>query len=130
MPPPALVIEFRPVAIDALLTRTPSTTYSGLDEPLMDVVPRSWICAPPPGAPEFVEITAPAIMPCIAFSMVGAGTSLTCALATVVMALAELTLEIVVVVPVITICSSWSTSFVSSILASVAVAVSTNSVCL
>src|SRR3954464_10265863 len=87
---PAFEIPFRPVEISELLRRTPSTTYRGLEFALIDVTPRSWIWAPPPGAPEFVEMTAPAILPCSAFSTVGEGARESCSAETWAIELAEL----------------------------------------
>jgi hypothetical protein len=56
---------------------TPSTTISGSDAPRMVLMPRIWICAPPPGAPELVWMLAPATLPCSALSTDAAETVLT-----------------------------------------------------
>src|SRR2546421_8159710 len=58
------------------LMMTPSTTYSGEDNPLSVDTPRSFTWMPPPGAPEFCWIAAPGTLPWIAVSTLGAGTRL------------------------------------------------------
>src|SRR5207302_72166 len=58
------------------LMMTPSTTYSGEDNPLSVDTPRSFTWMPPPGAPEFCWIAAPGTLPWIALSTLGAGTRL------------------------------------------------------
>ena len=52
---------------------TPSITNSGCPFPRIDVTPRICTWAPPPGAPLFIEIAAPATFPCIACSSDCAG---------------------------------------------------------
>ena len=61
------------LAIAALLMTSPSTTMTGSTPPLMVETPRRLICAPPPGAPEFDWMRAPAILPWSALSIVGVG---------------------------------------------------------
>ena len=56
---------------------TPSTTMSGSDAPITVLMPRIWICAPLPGAPELVWMFAPAILPWSALSTEVAGTVVT-----------------------------------------------------
>jgi hypothetical protein len=46
-----------------LSTITPSITYSGSAPPRIELVPRSRMLTPPPGCPEFSEITAPTSFP-------------------------------------------------------------------
>ena len=96
MPPPAPVIEFKPVPNASLFTMTPSTTYSGWNAPFTVLLPRIWSCTPPPGAPLFCVITAPGTLPCSAFSMFCCGTRFTSSLLTTVTALAAFWLDTVV----------------------------------
>ncbi len=72
--------------------------------------PRSRTCTPPPGAPEFVSIIAPAILPCTIFSIVSDGTRSSSAAFTVATAFARLRRDTLVACPVTTISSSASTS--------------------
>jgi len=62
-PPDAAVTAFWLDAIATSLTITPSTTYNGSAVALIDVTPRSRTCNPPPGAPEFCWMSAPATFP-------------------------------------------------------------------
>ena len=59
MPPPAPVIEFKPIENASLLMTTPSTTYRGKNAPFTVLAPRIVTCMPPPGAPLFCVMTAP-----------------------------------------------------------------------
>ena len=75
---------------------TPSTTYSGSPEASTDVAPRIWIWAPPPGAPLFSNMRAPATLPARLLSIERAGTRFNSGPATVATAVAA-TLRSVVV---------------------------------
>ena len=75
--------------------------------------PRSCTWVPPPGAPEFCVMIAPAILPWSALSTVGADTRVSCSAETTETAFAAFRLETAVDVPVTTCASSWSTSFTS-----------------
>ncbi len=88
----------------------------------MDVTPRIRTWTPPPGAPEFVEITAPGTFPCNACSTLCDDTRLTSSALTIATALARLRFSIVVACPVITTWSSWSGSSARATRSSVSVA--------
>jgi len=96
-----------------LLTTTPSTTYNGDEFALMEVMPRSWICDPPPGAPELVVMIAPGSLPCSAFSIIGVGAFTICSADSEDTDCAALALETDVAAPVMTTRSSSITSFSS-----------------
>ena len=70
---PAPVIVLAPSEMASFEMMTPSITNSGCPFPRIDVTPRICTCAPPPGAPLFMEIVAPSVLPCIACSTVCAG---------------------------------------------------------
>src|SRR5690242_17445923 len=69
-PPTDSVTAYMPEAMATSLTSTPSMTYSGAVEPLMVDTPRRRSWMPPPGAPEFCWMLAPAILPDSAWSTV------------------------------------------------------------
>jgi len=71
-----LVTAEMPEGIATLLTSIPSSTKSGSAWPLIEEMPRSRTCTPPPGAPSLRWILAPATLPCSAWSTVSAETSL------------------------------------------------------
>ena len=89
----------------SLLTTIPSTTMSGSTPALMVVTPRKLICPPPPGAPEFIWISAPGIFPWSALSIVCVGARFRFSGLTVVTALARLRCSTPVAWPVTTIAS-------------------------
>ncbi len=101
-PPDADVIALASEAMAASLTICPSMTNSGEADALIEEMPRSCTCTPPPGAPELEEIVAPATLPASALSTVSCGTSLSCSLLTVEIALAAFCCEICVALPVTT----------------------------
>src|SRR5213592_1485377 len=70
---PAPVTLLAPSEMASFEMMTPSITNSGCPLPRIDVTPRICICAPPPGAPLFIEIVAPGTLPCIACSSDCAG---------------------------------------------------------
>src|SRR3989454_5780089 len=69
---------------------TPSTTKRGSGFPITVLLPRNWICVPPPGAPEFWLIIAPGTRPARARSRAGDGTRETSSPLTLVVAMAAL----------------------------------------
>src|SRR5438876_4329555 len=97
-----LVTAFWLEGMATLLPATPSTTYSGSDEPLIDVTPRIRICIPPPGAPELAWMDAPTTFPCSACSTVCAETRATSSPLTVATAFARFRRSTPVACPVIT----------------------------
>ena len=92
------------------LMMTPSTTYSGEDNPLSVDTPRSFTWMPPPGAPEFCWIAAPGTLPWIALSTLGAGTRLRSPAPTVATAFGANRFSTPVACPVITTASRLKTS--------------------
>ena len=70
---PAPVMLLAPSEMASFEMMAPSITNSGCPFPRMEVTPRICTWAPPPGAPLFIEITAPGTLPCIACSMDCAG---------------------------------------------------------
>src|SRR2546423_1702554 len=80
----------------------------------MDVTPRSRICLPPPGAPEFAWIDAPTAFPCTAGSAVCDDTGDTSSPLTVATALARLRRSTAVACPVTTTSDNRSGSRVSA----------------
>ena len=89
---------------------TPSTTYSGADRPLSVDTPRSFTWIPPPGAPEFCWITAPATFPWIEVSTLGTATRLSSLAETVATAFGAVRRSTPVACPVTTIASRLNTS--------------------
>src|SRR5437899_2766832 len=59
---PAPVMELAPSEMASFEMMTPSITNSGCPFPRIDVIPRICTCAPPPGAPLFIEIVAPSAL--------------------------------------------------------------------
>jgi hypothetical protein len=104
---------FDPGWMASLLMITPSTMMSGSELPRIVLAPRMRNCAPPPGAPEFVAMFAPAILPWSAFSTVGVGARFSCSADTCATSFAALRRLIVVAAPVTTCVSSCRTSRLS-----------------
>ncbi len=109
-PAAAAVMAFRLLAIASLAITSPSTTISGSTPALIVVTPRRLIWPPPPGAPEFIWMSAPGIFPCSALSSVCVGARVTCAALTVVTAFARLRCSTPVASPVTTTASRLKTS--------------------
>src|SRR2546426_510952 len=86
--------------METSLKITPSTTYRGVYAPMIDVTPRRVTRAPPPGAPEFVEMSAPASFPCRDCSTVAVGTLTSCSAVTVETAFARFFFSMPVAWPV------------------------------
>ena len=103
---PAPVIELAPSEMASFEMITPSITNSGCPFPRIDVIPRICTWAPPPGAPLFMEITAPSALPCIACSTVCAGAVFSSLLLILTFAVVALRRSSVVVWPVTTTASS------------------------
>jgi hypothetical protein len=116
---PAPLTTLAPPATELLASTTPSTTYSGSELPMSDETPRMRICAPPPGAPELVEMLAPAILPWSAFSTVCAGARCSSCAETTATALAAFWRRTEVVCPVTTSPSrlrmSWSSATLTAV---------------
>ena len=109
-PAAAAVMAFMLLGIASFAITRPSTTMSGSTPPLIVVTPRRLIWPPPPGAPEFIWMTAPGIFPCSALSIVCVGARFSCSGFTVVTALARLRCSTPVAWPVITTASRLNTS--------------------
>ena len=109
-PADAAVIASMLLWIASLAMIKPSTTMRGSTPPLIVVTPRRLICAPPPGAPEFICTRAPGILPCNAPSSVCTGARFNCSLGIVVTALARLRCSTAVAWPVTTTASRLNTS--------------------
>src|SRR5207249_167049 len=109
-PAAAAVMAFMLLPIASFAITSPSTTIKGSTPPLIVVTPRKLICPPPPGAPEFIWITAPGTLPCSALSSVWVGARVSCSAFTVVTALARLRRSTAVAWPVMTTASTLKTS--------------------
>ena len=109
-PAAAAVIASMLLWIASFAITMPSTTMSGSTPPLMVVTPRRLIWPPPPGAPEFIWIRAPGILPCSAPSIVCTGARFSCSVGTVVTALARFCCDTPVAWPVTTTASRLNTS--------------------
>ena len=103
---PAPVTLLAPSEMASFEMMTPSITNSGCPLPRIDVTPRICICAPPPGAPLFIEIVAPGTLPCIACSSDCAGALVSSSFVTCTVAVVALRRSRVVAWPVTTTASS------------------------
>ena len=56
------------VGVEAVVIRTPSTTYSGSLEPFSEVMPRMRMATLPSGTPELLRTWTPAAWPCRSWS--------------------------------------------------------------
>ena len=103
---PAPVMLLAPSEMASFEMMAPSITNSGCPFPRMEVTPRICTWAPPPGAPLFIEITAPVTLPCIACSRDCAGALVSSSLPTCTVAVVALRRSNVVAWPVTTTASS------------------------